>query len=389
MPSLLDPTDELISPEERKAITQQSVFNSLLQLGPLLAAAGGNMTDWQRAQMLGQVAQTVGGMPGNQQQGLQSAAQQKLLGQKYAEKKQQDAFLKSEEFQNAVANMSPEYQALAKINPVQAFTNWRQQQVEDKRQAAMDDRADKRAQLELQIAQMKRGEPIVREVGGQIYRVYQDGRPAELIQTNGGKPIDNSLRDDLNKSVTPMRGLMSLGNDFKDEYAGYKSGTVGDIVNLYGRNVASSDSDIGKQAQWWQSYQEFANLKRNALFGSALTATEKTEFDKAMINPGMSPSQIRENLQKQQDIAKSAVSRIANSAKESGINPKALESLIGMSFDDLGSPMTKPAPAVQNNPQGVGNIPAAAINHLRQNPGLREAFDQKYGAGASARVLGQ
>jgi hypothetical protein len=220
--------------------------------------------------------------------------------------------------------------------------NWRTNQAREKS-------ADARMQLQMQ-AQEK---PTVRELNGQLYQVFPDGR-ATLIPTTGGKPVDNSLRDDLNKSVTPMRGLMSLAEDFKDDYAGYKVGAVGDVVNALGRNLPSSvvGSDTGKQAQWWQSYQEFANLKRNALFGSALTATEKTEFDKAMINPGMDPGMIRENLRKQTAIAKSAVARIAGSAKEGGINPKALEALMGMTFDEVGSPMTPPPAAVQGAQQG-------------------------------------
>lgn len=57
-------------------------------------------------------------------------------------------------------------------------------------------------------------------------------------------------------------------------------------------------------------------------------------------------------------------------------------------FDEKGNARTDSAVRKAGG-GGTTGIPQAAISHLKQNPKLRAAFDQKYGKGAAAKVLGR
>jgi hypothetical protein len=91
----------------------------------------------------------------------------------------------------------------------------------------------------------------------------------------------------------------------------------------------------GDQADWWSDYYRQRNVARNALFGSALTKTEAAAFEKTDINPGMSPDQIRKNLERQRELARTAAYKIGASMASQGFSQKTIEEAIGYRFDDL------------------------------------------------------
>jgi hypothetical protein len=119
-------------------------------------------------------------------------------------------------------------------------------------------------------------------------------------------------------------------------------GAVGELQNTIGRNVGGG---YGEQAQWWQDYQTQKNTVRHALFGSALTATEKAEFDKAAITPGMSDETVSKNLQRQKMIAQRAARKLAAAYAKSGYSSEAIEAAVGVPMSELeGTPEPKRGP---------------------------------------------
>ena len=119
--------------------------------------------------------------------------------------------------------------------------------------------------------------------------------------------------------------LSDLTSTFKPQFAGYVTNSAGDIdVWAAGK---SSDPRKVELFQWWQSYQDHVNKVRNDLFGAALTAPEKAEFDKAMVTKGMNPQQAKANLDRQAEIAKRAYDKLDNVLRVQGYSKAALDAL--------------------------------------------------------------
>lgn len=158
-------------------------------------------------------------------------------------------------------------------------------------------------------------------------------RPIQIgAKPQSQKPLPTASVKDLTEKGESAYKAAEFAKTFADEYGGWKSSKIGDIANMTARNLGVGNKDA---AEWWQNYARTRNVTRNKLFGSALTANETAEWEKADINPGMQPDAIRKNLKIQQDAALRAARKTATVYTKQGYDPGLIEAAIGMPISDL------------------------------------------------------
>lgn len=171
--------------------------------------------------------------------------------------------------------------------------------------------------------------PDGQRVIDQAYVDSQKAIAAAKGESKGARVLPSPEREKLTTAGGRYGEIERLSSGFQDDYGGFGAGWVGDAANTIARNT-SGDSP---RANWWQGYQSLKNVVRNDLFGAALTATEKNEFEKADINPGMSPATIRANIARQKEILQGAIRRRSRSLAADGYNADAITEATGVSLD--------------------------------------------------------
>jgi hypothetical protein len=174
--------------------------------------------------------------------------------------------------------------------------------------------------------------PVKNADGKIVYTPRSKAIGEEVPPSNNSRALPPAAIKELGEKGESVTTFKRLLTGFKDGFAGKGTAFIGNAENLIGRNIGAGRGD---QADWWQDYQMQKNLIRNKLFGSALTATESAEFEKAAINPGMTPDIIRKNLNRQKSIAARAAVKLSGAYKKGGYSDDQITEALGVDPADL------------------------------------------------------
>jgi len=165
----------------------------------------------------------------------------------------------------------------------------------------------------------------LKELNIQLAELKLKEAQAKSLQAADGKEIKFAEGTKLASQAAGVDKLVDLSETFKPAYSGYPTDAAGTVAVLVAGKL--SDPESVDLYQWWQGYQDHVNRVRNELFGAALTAPEKAEFEKAMVTKGMSPTQAQANLKRQADIALKAYNKLEGVLRIQGYSRSALDVL--------------------------------------------------------------
>jgi len=147
------------------------------------------------------------------------------------------------------------------------------------------------------------------------------------------KDISDTTLSTFSKVGTAIYNLDDLQDRFKDDFAGKLSNQIAEAQNVAGtKGILPGYQD---QGAWWGDYAERRNQLRKELFGSAVTSTEKPEFEKADIMPGMDPAVVKQKLARQREVVRQAAYKLAKAKLAQGYDISPIEEAIGYKLTDL------------------------------------------------------
>jgi hypothetical protein len=169
------------------------------------------------------------------------------------------------------------------------------------------------------------------------YQRSPDGQVTALggqdTRTRQGRAIPLGAVEKIGERVAIRDNLGRALNTFQDNFAG--NTLTGEAENWA---QALTGAGTPGQRDWWANFRDTDNLIRNQLFGSALTEHEKKAYEATTIAPKMSPTVIRQNLVRRNEIVRKALERQKRVMLANKYDPDAVEELFS------GDPLTEQQP---------------------------------------------
>lgn len=149
------------------------------------------------------------------------------------------------------------------------------------------------------------------------------------LEGGPGDKMTGKMIDDFLGEAKVAKSYANLSSTFDPDFVGYGVDAWGEAMKKFKRNFPM-DEDDRKLTAWWMNYQNQVNAVRNDLFGSALTETEKNEFLKAMVTPGMDAEIAKRNLETQARILREAYDAKVEAHRKQGWKVSGLEGQAGV-----------------------------------------------------------
>ena len=200
-----------------------------------------------------------------------------------------------------------------------------QLQIQANQQSMADMRAQNLQNSQAYLALAQSQLALSRQNAAFQQRMKLDEATAKAEKAKDGKEIKFGDATKLAGQSTGVDNLVGIYESFKPEFAGFGTNAVGEVA-VFAAGKQSDEKSVALY-QWWQDYQTNINKVRNDLFGSALTAPEKVEFEKAMVTKGMNSAQAQKNLRRQAELAQKAYDKIDNVLRVQGYSKAALDAL--------------------------------------------------------------
>lgn len=140
---------------------------------------------------------------------------------------------------------------------------------------------------------------------------------------DGGKPIPTKWAEKYDDTANIYRSYSAAIESFRPGFGGNPLGSAENLAQgMLGDRVGTPG-----QRDWWAQHFSADNVQRHALFGAALTGTEKSSWASTTINPTMDDDQIMRNLRRRREIVAGNVKRYRKYLHANGYSPAAIAAL--------------------------------------------------------------